>query len=131
MRGIALRWLTLTLAIVLASYLFSGIQVSSFWAAVGAAAMLGILNAFFRPIALILTLPINILTFGLFTFIINAVMLKMVHGVISGFQVEGFWTAIFGALVISLVSFALNSLISEKGRVDVIDLKHRGGNHWE
>ena len=131
MRGIALRWLTLTLAIVLASYLLSGIQVSGFWAAVGAAAMLGILNAFFRPIALILTLPINILTFGLFTFIINAVMLKMVSGVISGFQVEGFWTAIFGALVISLVSFALNSLISEKGRVDVIDLKHKGGNHWE
>ena len=131
MRGIALRWLTLTLAILLASYLLSGIQVSGFWAAVGAAAMLGILNAFFRPIALILTLPINILTFGLFTFIINAVMLKMASGVISGFHVEGFWTAIFGALVISLVSFALNSLISEKGRVDVIDLKHKGGNHWE
>jgi len=131
MRGIALRWLTLTLAIVLTSYLLSGIQVSGFWAAVGAAAMLGILNAFFRPIALILTLPINILTLGLFTFIINAVMLKMVSGVISGFHVEGFWTAIFGALLISLVSFALNSLISEKGRVDVIDLKHKGGNHWE
>jgi len=131
MRGIALRWLTLTLAILLASYLLSGIQVSGFLAAVGAAAMLGILNAFFRPIALILTLPINILTFGLFTFIINAVMLKMASGVISGFHVEGFWTAVFGALVISLVSFALNSLISEKGRVDVIDLKHKGGNHWE
>lgn len=131
MRGIALRWLTLTLAIVLTSYLLSGIHVSGFWAAVGAAAMLGILNAFFRPIALILTLPINILTLGLFTFIINAVMLKMVSGVISGFHVEGFWTAIFGALLISLVSFALNSLISERGRVDVIDLKHKGGNHWE
>lgn len=131
MRGIALRWLTLTLAILLASYLLSGIQVSGFWAAVGAAAILGILNAFFRPIALILTLPINILTFGLFTFIINAVMLKMASGVISGFHVQGFWTAVFGALVISLVSFALNSLISETGKVDVIDLQHKGGNHWE
>lgn len=131
MRGIALRWLTLTLAILLASYLLSGIQVSGFWAAVGAAAMLGILNAFFRPIALILILPINILTFGFFTFIINAIMLKMASGVISGFHVEGFWTSIFGALLISLVSFALNSLISEKGRVDVIDLKYKGGNHWE
>lgn len=131
MRGIALRWLTLTLAVLLASYLLSGIQVSGFWAAVGAAAMLGILNAFFRPIALILTLPINIITFGLFTFVINALLLKMVSGVISGFKVEGFWTAVFGALVISLVSFALNSLISETGEVDVIDLKHKGGNHWE
>ena len=131
MRGIVLRWLTLTLAILLASFLLSGIQVSGFWAAMGAAAMLGILNAFFRPIALILTLPINILTFGLFTFVINAVLLKMVSGVISGFHVEGFWTAVFGALVISLVSLALNSLISETGEVDVIDLKHKGGNHWE
>ena len=131
MRGIALRWLTLTLAILMASHLLSGIQISGFWAAVAAAAMLGILNAFFRPIALILTLPINILTFGLFTFVINAVLLKMVSGVISGFQVEGFWTAIFGALLISLVSFALNSLISETGQVDVIDLRHKGDNHWE
>ena len=131
MRGIILRWLTLTLAILMASYLLSGIQISGFGAAVAAAAMLGILNAFFRPIALILTLPINILTFGLFTFVINAVLLKMVSGVISGFQVEGFWTALFGALVISLVSLALNSLISETGQVDVIDLKHKGDNHWE
>jgi putative membrane protein len=131
MRGIALRWLSLTVAIILASYLLSGIHVSGFLSALGAAAMLGILNAFFRPIALILTLPINILTFGLFTFIINALMLKMVSGVISGFVVQGFWTAIFGALIISVVSFALNALISEKGRVDVIDLKHRGGDRWE
>ena len=131
MRGILLRWLTLTFAILLASYLLSGIQVSGFFAALGAAAMLGILNAFFRPIALIITLPINIVTFGLFTFVINALMLKMASGVISGFNVHGFWTSIFGALIISLVSLALNSLISEKGRVDVIDLKHRGGNRWE
>ena len=131
MKGIALRWLSLTVAIILASYLLSGIHVSGFLSALGAAAILGILNAFFRPIALILTLPINILTFGLFTFIINALMLKMASGVITGFEVRGFWTAIFGALIISVVSFALNSLISENGRVDVIDLKHRGGNRWE
>ena len=83
MRGIALRWLTLTGAILLASYLLDGIHVSGFMSAVGAAAILGILNAFFRPIALILTLPINILTLGLFTFVINAVMLKMASGVID------------------------------------------------
>ena len=131
MRGLALRWLTLTFAIVLASYLLDGVRVSGFFSALGAAAMLGILNAFFRPIALILTLPINILTFGLFTFVINAVMLKMASGVISGFEVHGFWTAVFGALIIGLVSFALNTLVGESGRVDIIDLKHRGGNRWE
>jgi putative membrane protein len=131
MRGLALRWLTLTFAIVLAAYLLDGIHISGFLSALGAAAMLGILNAFFRPIALILTLPINILSFGLFTFVINAVMLKMASGVIGGFEVHGFWTAVFGALLISLVSFGLNALIGESGRVDVIDLKHRGGNRWK
>lgn len=131
MRGLALRWLTLTFAIVLASYLLDGIRISGFFSALGAAAMLGILNAFFRPIALILTLPINILSFGLFTFVINAVMLKMASGVIRGFDVSGFWTAVFGALIISLVSFGLNTLIGENGQVDVIDLKHKGGDRWE
>jgi len=131
MNGIVLRWLTLTGAILLASYLLDGIQVSSFLSAVAAAAMLGILNAFFRPIALLLTLPINILSFGLFTFVINAAMLMMASGVIGGFEVHGFWTAVFGAIVISLVSFALNTLIGEKGQVDVIDLRHKGGDRWE
>lgn len=131
MRGIALRWLTLTGAILLASYLISGIHVQSFMSAVGAAAILGILNAFFRPIALILTLPINILTLGLFTFVINAVMLLMASGVIGGFNVDGFWTALFGSLIISIISWALNTFISEKGRVDVIDLQKRGHNRWE
>jgi putative membrane protein len=131
MHGIVLRWLTLTAAILLTAYLMSGIHVTSFLSALGAAAILGILNAFFRPIALLITLPINVLTLGLFTFIINAVMLKMASGVIGGFHVEGFWTAVFGALLISLISFALNTLIRGNGRVGVIDLRHRGGNRWE
>ena len=97
MRGIGFRWLTLTGAILLASYMLNGIHVSGFFSALGAAAILGILNAFFRPIALILTLPINVLTLGLFTFVINAVMLKMASGVIGGFEVQGFWPAVFGA----------------------------------
>jgi putative membrane protein len=131
MRGIALRWLTLTGAILFASYMLDGIRVSGFMSALGAAAILGILNAFFRPIALILTLPINILTLGFFTFVINAVMLKMTSGVIHGFDVQGFWPAIFGALIISLVSWGLNIFINERGNVDIIDLHHRGGNRWQ
>jgi putative membrane protein len=131
MRGIALRWLTLTGAILFASYMLDGIHVSGFMSALGAAAILGILNAFFRPIALILTLPINILTLGLFTFVINAVMLKMASGVIGGFDVRGFWPAVFGALMISLVSWGLNTFINERGSVDIIDLHHKGGNRWQ
>jgi putative membrane protein len=131
MRGIAIRWLTLTGAILLASYLLNGIHVTGFMSALGAAAILGILNAFFRPIALILTLPINILSLGLFTFVINAVMLKMASGVIEGFHVEGFWTAVFGSLIISVISWGLNTFISEKGNVNVIDLHRKGRDRWE
>ena len=148
MPGILIRWLTTTAAIVATAYLLDGIQVSGFFPAVFAAAMLGILNAFFRPIALLLTLPINILSLGLFTFIINALMLKMASSVIPGFNVYGFWTAIFGSLLISIISWLLNSFISEQGTLssihiqngqnasnqaqdDTIDLKHKGDNKWE
>jgi putative membrane protein len=131
MHGITIRWLTLTFAIIVTSYLLDGIQVSGFFSAVFAAAVLGILNAFFRPIILILTLPINILTMGLFTFVINALLLMMASGIISGFNVHGFWSAVFGALLISVVSWLINGFIGDRGTVEYIDLKHRGGNRWE
>ncbi len=138
MKGLILRWLMLTVAIIVASYLISGIRVDGFVAAFFAAAILGTLNIFLRPVLLILTLPINILSFGLFTFVINAMMLKMASGVISGFHVDGFWPAVFGSLVISLVNWGLVSFINDQGKVEyrsvgVIDLekKDRGGTHWE
>ncbi len=131
MYGIFLRWLILTFSIIATSYLIDGIEVSGFLSAFFAAAILGILNAFFRPILLILTLPVNILSLGLFTFVINAVVLMMVSGVISGFEVYGFWSAMFGSLLISLVSWLLTSFISERGTIQYIDLKKVGGNRWE
>lgn len=130
MKGIIIRWLVLTAAIMFASYVLDGIQVKGFFSALFAAAILGILNAFFRPILIILTLPINILSLGLFTFIINALLLKMASGVISGFDVYGFWSAVFGSLLISLVSWALSSFINEQGRMEYIDLKKKDGR-WE
>ena len=129
--GLLIRWLALTAAIVIASYLISGIEISGFFSAFFAAAILGILNIFFRPILFILTLPINLLTFGLFTFVINALLLKMASGVISGFQVHGFWSAVFGALVISVVNWLLNSFINEQGRVGYTDLRKRDDGRWE
>lgn len=131
MKGLVIRWLVLAAAIMAASYLLEGIEVKGFFPALGAAAMLGILNAFFRPVLLILTLPINILSLGLFTFIINALMLKMASGVIPGFDVRGFWTALFGVLIITLISWLLNAFISERGCVEFIDLKKRDGDRWE
>jgi putative membrane protein len=125
MNGIILRWLTLTAAILSTSYLLEGIHISGFSSALLAAAMLGILNAFFRPIALLLTLPINILSLGLFTFIINALMLKMASGMITGFEVVGFWSAIFGSLLISVFSWLLNSFINDRGTVTSFDSEFR------
>ncbi|MBT8349838.1 MAG: phage holin family protein [Deltaproteobacteria bacterium] len=131
MNGIFLRWLILTVAIIVTSYLLGGIQVGGFFPAFFAAAILGILNAFFRPLLLLLTLPLNILTLGLFTFVINAIMLMMASGVISGFEVHGFWSAVLGSLLISLISLFLTSFIGKRGTVDYIDLKNVGNNRWE
>jgi putative membrane protein len=131
MKGILIRWLILTVAILSAAYLLDGMEVRGFISAFFAAAVLGILNAVLRPVLIILTLPLNILSLGLFTFVINAFLLKMASGVIPGFEVHGFWPALFGSLIISLVSWLLSSWINDRGRVEVIDLKKRSGNRWE
>jgi putative membrane protein len=133
MRGVLLRWLVLTVAVLVASWLLDGIRVTGLLPAFFAAAVLGILNAFFRPILILLTLPINILTLGLFTFLINALMLKIVSEVITGFEVHGFWTAVLGALIIGSVSWLLNAFVGGRGKVErssYIDLQKRGGR-WE
>jgi putative membrane protein len=131
MKGILIRWLVLTVAIFMAAYLIDGIHVTGFSSAVLAAAVLGILNAFFRPVLLLLTLPLNILTLGLFTFAVNAMLLLMASGMISGFDVDGFGAALLGTLFISLVSWLLTSFVSKRGTVQVIDLQNKGGNRWE
>ena len=125
MRGIFIRWLILTAAIMLASYLIDGIRVDGFFNAFFAAGILGILNAFFRPVLFILTLPLNILSMGLFTFVINAILLKMASELISGFEVHGFWSAVIGSLVISIVNWLLSLFINAQGRVEYTHLKKK------
>jgi putative membrane protein len=133
MQGLLLRWLILSVAIMVAAYLFPGIEVNGFGSALVAALVLGILNAFFRPILIILTLPINILTLGLFTFVINALLLMMTSGVIGGLVVAGFGSALLGSLIISVVSWLLSSFINDRGRIQSLDieLQSRRGDHWE
>jgi len=115
MAGILIRWLILTAAILAAAYLVDGIVVSGFWAAFFAAAILGFLNVFFKPILIILTLPVNILTLGLFTLVINAALLKLASALIPGFDVHGFWPAVFGAVIVSVVNWLLGTLIADRG----------------
>ena len=113
MGRLLIKWLCLTGAVLFAAYVLDNIYVRDFFSAFFAAAVLGILNMFFRPLLFLLTLPINVMSLGLFTFIINAFMLKMASGLISGFTVNGFWTAIFGSLLISIANWMLTALIQE------------------
>ena len=105
-----IKWLIATIAILITGYIIPGIIVTSFWTALGLAVFLAIVNLILKPILIILTLPINILTLGLFTLVINAMLVLLSAWVISGFQVSGFWTAMLFSVVLSIVSYLLNKL---------------------
>ena len=92
--------------------LLDNIYIDGMGAAVIAAIILGIVNAVIRPLLLILTLPLNVFTLGLFTFVINGLVLKTVAGVVAGFDIVGMWPAVIGAIILSVVSTVLNWLIS-------------------
>jgi len=137
---ITIKWFALTVSIIVTSYLIDGISVDGISSALLAAAVLGILNVFLRPIALILTLPVNILSLGFFTFVINAFMLIITSRLIPGFNVNGFWAAITGSLLISIVGWAINIFAAEKVSLknmksninpEYIDLENKGNDKWE
>lgn len=98
------------LAVIISAYILPGVKVDGFLTAVVVAIVLGVVNMFIRPVLLLLTLPLNILTLGLFTFVINAVLILLVTNIVPGFQVEGFLWALIFSLVLSLVSSFLSSL---------------------
>ncbi|HEX8931790.1 MAG TPA: phage holin family protein [Patescibacteria group bacterium] len=98
------NWLASAFIIIIASYLLPGVHVASFWTALGVALVLGILNLIFKPILILLTLPINILIFGLFTIVINAFLVLLASKVVPGFNVAGFWSAVMFSLLISLIN---------------------------
>lgn len=129
MAGLFIRWLILTLAVLLAAYLLDGIHVAGFGSALVSAALLSFLNAVLRPILLILTLPLTVLSLGLFTFVINALLLMMVSGVVGGLTVTGFGAAFVGSLVISTVSFLLSLFVSDRGKFGVVDVRYYGGRN--
>ncbi len=111
---LVVRWLLGAVALMLVAYFVPGIVVGSFYAALVAALILGLINALVRPFLLLLTLPINILTLGLFTLVINALMFLLASSIVKGFFVAGFWPAFWGALVMWLFSWVINSLLKEE-----------------
>jgi putative membrane protein len=106
-----LVWLINALALMAVAYLMPSIQVSSFGAALAAALVLGLVNAVIRPVLVLLTLPVTILTLGLFIFVLNGLLFWMVGSWLKGFEVAGFWPGVFGAIVFSLISWALSALV--------------------
>ncbi len=112
-----LRWSMNLLALIVAASVITGIRIESIGMGILAAGILGIVNAVMRPVVLILTLPINILTLGLFTLVVNAAMLKLVSVVVPGLVIDSFRAAFFGALIVGLVSWVLNIFVSGNGKV--------------
>jgi len=106
--SLLLRWLLSALSLMLVAYLVPGISVASFYSALIAALILGLVNALIRPIILLLTLPVNILTLGLFTLVINALLFWLAATIVKGFNVTGFMPAFWGALAMWLISWVLN-----------------------
>ena len=114
MLSLLVVWLVNALALLAVAYVMPGIAVSSFWTAMLAAVVLGLVNAVIRPVLILLTLPATILTLGLFIFVINGLLFWFVGSHLQGFAVSGFWAGVFGAIVYSLISWALSSLIFEQ-----------------
>lgn len=109
-----LRWVISALALLALPYLVSGIELKSFYFALIAAALLGLVNAVIRPVLILLTLPVTILTLGLFIFVINALLFWFVGSFFAGFHVSGFWAGFFGAILYSLITWAANALLFEE-----------------
>jgi putative membrane protein len=99
-----------TLAVLVTGYILPGIHIASFWTALAVAVVLGIVNAILRPIIFILTLPINILTLGLFSFVIMGLLVYLVSAIVPGFKVDNFWWAILFAIIVALINWFLSSL---------------------
>lgn len=128
MLGFLLRWSINLLALIVAGSLIPGIRIQSMQMGIIAAGILGVVNAVIRPIVLILTLPINLLTLGLFTLVINAALLKLVSDLVPGFTIESFRAAFLGALVISLTSWVLNLFVNGDGTFIFIKRIHKDGD---
>lgn len=109
MAAFLLRWFVITVAVLVAERILPGIHCEGWGALLGASLLLGIINAFIRPILLLLSLPFIIVTMGLFIFVVNALLLLLVSRIIPEFTVDGFWNAFFGAIIISIVSWILSS----------------------
>ena len=118
--GFLIRVLVNALAILAAAYILPGIEVSGGLAVLAAGLVLALINAVVRPVLIFLTLPFTLVTLGLFLFVLNAFCLWLTSWLVTGFEVHGFWPAVFGAMLVSVVSWVVNGFLSDRGQVVVI-----------
>ncbi len=119
MQGLVIRMLVAMLGLFLASKLLPGVSIHGTGTFILAAILLGIVNAVVRPIAFVLTLPLTIVTLGLFLLVLNAAMFGLVAALLDNFAVSGFWSALFGAIIVSITSTIASWYIGPDGRYEV------------
>jgi putative membrane protein len=125
MQGIVVRTLIIMLGLYLASAIVPGVTINGTLDLILAALLLGLVNAIVRPLLFLLTLPLTIITLGLFLFVLNAAMFGLVAALLDNFVVAGFWSAIFGALIVSITSTMASWYIGPKGRYEVFVVRRR------
>ncbi len=134
MQSFLIRAAVVAIGLWLASMIVPGVEFRSTGSLIAAALLLGVINAVVRPILIILTLPITLLTLGLFLLVINGLMIELVSWFLQGFVVTGFWPAFFAAIVVSLTSWVMSGWIGgpqNKGRIDVITMRQTQPGRWE
>lgn len=125
MNGFLVRMLITAISLWLAALLVPGMRLEGVVTVLGAALMLGVVNAFVRPIVVLLTLPLTILTLGLFLLVVNAMMLGLVSWVFPGFWLGGFWSAVFGAIFVSFFSWLGSAFIGRDGRYELMVIRRQ------
>jgi len=112
--GFILRWIGYALAVMLVAFIVPGISVDGFWGALITAIILGLVNTFIKPSLILISLPLNFLTLGLFALIINGLLLWAVSAITPGIEVNGFWSAFFGAIILSVIIAIVDGITGKK-----------------
>jgi putative membrane protein len=125
MNGILIRTLICMLGLFMASYLIPGVWINGTLTFIFAAVLLGLINGLVRPIMFVLTLPLTIVTLGLFIFVLNAAMFGLVAALLDNFHVSGFWAALFGAIIVTITSTVASWCIGPDGRYELFVVRRR------
>ena len=126
LRPFLLHWGITAIALWVASHIFKGVRFTSTSALIVSALLLGFANAVVKPLLIILTLQLTLVSFGLFLLVINALMILMVSGLVKGFKVSSFWTAFFASIFVSILSIFLEAVLPNGGSVHRIEMPHSG-----